>query len=418
MKQQRVHFLRGVALTLIGGLVLVACGQEDPTFRPNGGGTVPTGTVAVTSSVPGALIVLDGADTQRVTPDTLREVSEGSHGVSVFLAGFFPPDEQVIDVVADSIQAVHFELVQIPATGAVGVNAPYPAAILIDGAPTGLAVPDTVEGLAPGEHVVTLELRGFRSEPSERRVNIVAGEVVAADFDLIVPKVVVCEDFSNYACIPCPAADAALQEVLSGYADGQALSVNPHVNFPGQGDPMYQFNPAAANARIFLNQVSVAPTILIDGVAVPMGPPWVEPIRTAIEARLQVPAPIAIGVRAVLGADRYEATVDVWAVTAAVPANLLLFTWVVEQHVLLEPPGPNGQSEYHNVMRHLFPTPAGPGDLGGQALGALAEGDHVTFTYTWPLASGVDPNELAVVAFAQESGGSRRVVQTGTSVQP
>jgi len=411
--------VRWITLTALTGGLLLACGQEDPTFRPDNGGNVPKGSIAVLSSVPGATIALDGEATGLVTPDTLRDVDEGTHVVRVFLAGFFAPDSQVVAVVADSVRAVQFDLVQIPVTGAIGVNAPYPAAIFVDGAPTGLAAPDTVEGLAPGEHAVTLALAGFRSDPGEQRIPVVAGEVAVADFDLLVPKIVVCEDFSNYACIPCPAADAALQAVLLDY-EGRSLSVNPHTNFPGVGDPYFQFNTDAARARIYFNQVSSAPRILVDGVAVPTGPPWEGPIRNAIEAQLAVPAPLAIGVRGELGAAEYRVRVDVWAVTAGAPANLLLFTYVVERHVALDPPGPNGQAEYHNVLRHLFPTPA-QGTFGGEALGALAEGDHLTFEYAWPLPGGsVDPSELAVITFAQENASGRggRVVQTGVSSWP
>lgn len=418
MRSKCPSLVRLAVPVTLAAAVLLACGQEDPTFRPDNGGTVPKGSIAVLSTVPGATIALDGAATGLVTPDTLRDVDEGTHVIRVFLAGFFTPDSQAVEVVADSVRTVRFDLVSIPVTGAIGVSAPYPAAIFVDGAPTGLAAPDTVLGLAPGEHAVTLSLAGFRSDPGTQQVTVVAGEVAVADFDLLVPKIVVCEDFSNYACGPCPAADAALQAVLVDYENGRALSVNPHTFFPGAGDPYYQFNQNAANARIFFNQVGSAPRILVDGVAVPTGPPWEGPIRNAIEQQLAVPAPLAIGVRAELGATEYRARVDVWAVTAALPANLLLFTYVVEQHVVLDPPGPNGQSEYHNVLRHLFPTPA-QGTVGGEALGALAEGDHVTFEYAWPLPGGnIDPDDLAIVTFAQENGGGRRVVQTGVSYWP
>ena len=104
-------------------------------------------------------------------------------------------------------------------------------------------------------------------------------------------------------------------------------------------------------------------------------------------------------------------------VAANVPDNLLLFTWIVEHEVLLDPPGPNGQSEYKNVMRHLYPTPAS-GTIGGEPLGVLAEGEHRTYEYAWPLAGNVDASQLAVVAFAQENGGQRRVIQSGSAIAP
>lgn len=376
------------------------------------------GQIAVTSSPPSALISLDGVSTGRVTPDTLRDVSEGLHYVGVFLSGYWPADEQPAAVVAGGVTGIHFDLVPVSSGGAIIVRAPYAASILLDGVPTGSVTPDTLRSLAPGSYVVTLRLLGFHSDPAEHRVTVAGGDVVVVDFDLLAPKIVVCEHFSNYATIPSPAADAALQQVLLDY-EGRALSVNPHVNFPGVGDPYYQFNPGAANARILFNQVSSTPRILVDGVSVPTGPPWEGPIRDAIEAQLTVPAPLAIGVAAELGATEYSARVDVWAVAPNVPANLLLFTWVVERNVVLDPPGPNGQSEHYNVLRHLFPTPA-PGTFGGEVLGALAEGDHLTFEYVWRLPGGsVDPSELAIVTFAQESSGrGGRVVQTGVSYWP
>jgi hypothetical protein len=155
----------GFVLALAWG---AGCGQEDPTFRPGGGGTTAKGRIFVESSIPGARISLDGADAGLVTPDTLNEVDPGLHRVRVLLAGFFPPDEQQVTVEAESLHALHFDLVQIPQVGRVAVNADFPAAILLDGSPTGLTAPDTVQGVAPGDHVMSLVLAGFRPDPVEQ----------------------------------------------------------------------------------------------------------------------------------------------------------------------------------------------------------------------------------------------------------
>jgi hypothetical protein len=129
-------------------------------------------------------------------------------------------------------------------------------------------------------------------------VVVVAGEVVDADFALVADKRVICEDFSNYDCIPCPPADAALQQAMDEVGRARVASVNPHVFFPGQGDPLYAFNQGAMNARIIFNQVSVAPTILVDGGRVPdTEVRSAEAVRARIETALAVATPIAIGVR-------------------------------------------------------------------------------------------------------------------------
>ena len=403
---------------LAATILALACGQEDPTFRPDGGGSVEKGAIDVSSSVPGARISLDGVDTGRITPDTLDAVNPGTHRVSVLLAGFYPPAEQVVDVVANQVHALAFELAQIPTVGRISVTAPYPAGILFDGIATGGACPDTIEGVAPGSHTVAIVLSGFASDPASIQVEVVAGETVDADFAMSAPKLVVCEDFSNYACIPCPPADAALQQAVDEVGREQVITINPHTFFPALGDPFYQFNLGANRARIFFNQVQVAPTILVDGVRVPQTD--VESpaaIRTRIEAALATPVPIAIGVADELTATTYALSVDVWGIASSIPANLLLFVWVVEGEVTLVPAGPNGQSHYTNVLRHLYPTPESPNGVGGLALGPIAPGERRTYTFTYDLPPGddVNPQELRTVAFAQEQSGSRRVVQTGIS---
>jgi hypothetical protein len=88
----------------------------------------------------------------------------------------------------------------------------------------------------------------------------------------------------------------------------------------------------------------------------------------------------------------------VWGVESGIPADLLLFVWVVERNAILDPAGPNGQSEYPSVLRELFPVPQ-PGSTAGEALGKLAPGEHRRFDYVFDLPSGIDPKELAAVAF-------------------
>jgi hypothetical protein len=229
--------------------------------------------------------------------------------------------------------------------------------------------------------------------------------------------VVICEDFSNYGCIPCVPADAALREALAQFEEGRAISLNPHLNFPSQGDPFFQFNTDANIARQYFFQVSAMPAIFADGTRI-QDPTSPEAIRARIEAQLAVGTPLAIGVRATLGSEDLGITVDVWGVETGISPDLLLFTCVVETEVTLDPPGPNGLPHYTNVLRHFYAAPDPPGNLGGEALGPLQPGERRSFEYTYGLPAGVDPARLAVIAFAQEREGDRRVIQTGISFSP
>jgi hypothetical protein len=70
-------------MALFGG-----CGQKNPT-------QALTGFIFVSSSVPGAMILLDGVDTHQATPDTLKDVPIGSHTISLHLEGYVSSPQEV-----------------------------------------------------------------------------------------------------------------------------------------------------------------------------------------------------------------------------------------------------------------------------------------------------------------------------------
>ena len=231
----------------------------------------------------------------------------------------------------------------------------------------------------------------------------------------VATKVVVCEFFANYASFLCVHADSALQAAMDAVGRERVVAVSPHVNFPGQADPMYAFNPTTNQARIIYNQVSGTPTTLVDGEPVPQTEiTSVTAIQARIEAALEVEPPVALEVSDSLTATSYAVTVDLKGIGSAIPSDLTLFTWVVEREVDLDQPGQNGQTHYTEVLRQLFPVPAA-GSTGGEALGVIADGEQRHFEYTYDLPAGVDPAELAAVAFVQGPSPQRNVAQAAAS---
>jgi hypothetical protein len=73
-----------------------------------------TGAIAVFSEPAGAAIFLDGAPTERATPDTLEEVPKGEHVVRVALDGYCSlPESLLVTVAEDSIAVASFMLSEI-----------------------------------------------------------------------------------------------------------------------------------------------------------------------------------------------------------------------------------------------------------------------------------------------------------------
>jgi hypothetical protein len=426
MKSPPASLRLALTISLLAVMALVlSCGQRDPTYRIAPPIVVLQGEIAVTSSVPGAAISLDNVATGRTTPDTLRNVSAGDHAVSVYLPGYFAATDTV-QVVAGALRNLDFVLQTIPTTGAIAIAAPYPADILLDGISTGRAAPATLEGIEPGAHTVALSLGGFKPQPSSSAVSVVAGETAAIAFDLVAPKKVLAEDFSNYACTPCPPADEALQTVVASEEPGRVVPMNPHLNFPSQADPFYRFNPPANCARskyYYDGGVSLMPTIMVDGLAVDQAP-WEPAIRARVQERSSSPtAPLAIGVQGKLEGGDYRVTVDLWGVSAALP-TLKLFACVVERSVVLNPAGPNGQSHFVNVLRQVLPAPEGTcsslTSFGGWDT-SLGLAEHKTFQASWTIQGNAppapNPAQLGVIAIAFDAT-TKLVLQVGTSFDP
>jgi len=87
-------------------LLLVGCGQKDPIVA---GGE--TGSIFVTSSVDGATISLDGLPTEKVTPDTLKDIPVGDHEVSVEKTGYeSDPSSLNVTVEVGKVKTASFTL--------------------------------------------------------------------------------------------------------------------------------------------------------------------------------------------------------------------------------------------------------------------------------------------------------------------
>lgn len=408
------------ALLCLVALLAPSCGQKDPTFRPAAVILLPQGEIVVTASVAGAAISLDGQPTGLFTPDTLLGVPAGGHRVSVYRECHYPGSDS-ITVEPGVVHALHFDVLPIPNTGALAVAAPWPAIIVLDGTPTDSYAPDTL-CVPPGAHTVTLALPGFRSQPLSAAATVAAGGFASATFDLTVPKRVLCEDFSNFDCVPCPAAEAAMQRVIAGanaVEPGRLVSINPHMYWPNATDPLFRFNPTANCSRKWTQSVAALPAIFVDGVLVPGSPPTETEIDDLVRARSMPTAPIAVGVTGNLVGSNYQITVDVWGVGAGIPSPLQLTTCVVERSVTIAT-APNGQLHYTNVLRAIVPAPTVSCQSGGGVAGtsmALSVGDHQTFQFDYAVPGGVDPAQLAVIAFLQDLA-TKEIIQTGTTFDP
>ena len=138
------------------------------------------GSIAVSSVPSGAAIELDGIGTGALTPFTFGNVTPGDHAVSVSLTGY-NPESQTVTVIAGSTATASFILVPAQQTGSISVTSvPAGAAIALDGSATGKITPAVLDGVAPGNHTVSVTLAGYN--PASKTVTVTAGSTTTASF--------------------------------------------------------------------------------------------------------------------------------------------------------------------------------------------------------------------------------------------
>lgn len=213
------------------------------------------------------------------------------------------------------------------------------------------------------------------------------------------------EEFSGENCGPCAAANPGLWSLLSGSTNpSKVLLIKYQSPIPSAG-PIYLLHPAPFDDRDQYYNVPFAPygrlngTGLGTGTAAPTSPGHVANLVQAdIDNAASAGSPFNISVSHAWDATgtNITATVTVTAVSAYAPAGgqLKLRAALIEHLVYDTPPGTNGETDFHNVVRKMYP------DANGTTIpNAWTVGQSQTFTIT-----GIAP------AYVDKSGADTRMV--------
>jgi len=399
-------------IAVFSALVAISCGRVAPRFAPH------PGSLAVHSNPPGASIILDGFPTGLVTPDTIPTLEVGEYVLRVGIEGFSSePESVVVEVFPDAVTLATFVL-SAPSTGSIEVTStPAGASIVLDHGSTGLVTPDTLVAITPGHHVVTVSLEGHDTVPETLAVTVVADEMAHADFTLVEwppgpQKVVLLESLSNVSCVGCPELAATLFGLMSqrGYGTDRLLLIKYSMNWPLATDPMHMANTADNLARMnyYMPYLNVGiPTLVGDGSLLGQSgtPPDFDGLVALVDAMFAADPGFTVTVEAPLSPGGAEATVTLVSSRRVDLAGCALRVALVENPVVFEePPGSEGETEFHWVMRD-FATAEG-------ALPALDSGEPLVRTVSLTRSSAWIAENLSVIAFVQNVA-TKAVLQAG-----
>lgn len=231
-------------------------------------------------------------------------------------------------------------------------------------------------------------------------------------------RLVLMEEFTQASCGPCASANPAFNTLLNNNAS-KAISIKYQVSWPGT-DPMNAQYPVGVATRVNYYSVGSVPYAIMDGEAATGASYTGYPgncTQSTINARYGVSSPFTINVSHTLNAaqDSIFISATITATQAFTGVGFIRGHIVlIEKHIhFTSPPGSNGETDFYNVCRKMYPTQSGSG-----LPATWNAGDDSTITIKAALPSYIyDINELAVVCFVQDNG-TKEVIQAGYSISP
>lgn len=174
-------------------------------------------------------------------------------------------------------------------------------------------------------------------------------------------KLALYEEFSGENCAPCAALNPDLMTLLNANPT-KVLLVKYQSPIPSAG-PIYQQNTVDVQNRMQYYNVPFAPYGRLNGVVVGTGANAGN-IALTTQAMIDAaaaettPFSLAIGTPVVTGTT-FTVPVTITANAAANYSNLKLRAALLEDLEFATPPGTNGETEFHHVMRKMYPNANG-----------------------------------------------------------
>lgn len=212
------------------------------------------------------------------------------------------------------------------------------------------------------------------------------------------PRTQLYEVFSGENCGPCASANPTTHALLTANPNA-IIGLKYQVPIPSAG-PIHLQNATESNGRRSYYGVNSAPNARHDGTTIGNGHS-INLTQSLITSRSSTTSPFSIQLSHSFSSD-WDSIFITMTVTAA--QAVTSGTWkghiaLIEKNMLFtSPPGTNGETEFHNVMRKMYPN------HNGTALNSTwTNGQEQTISIAAPVPSYIrDIAEVAVVGFVQD----------------
>lgn len=229
-----------------------------------------------------------------------------------------------------------------------------------------------------------------------------------------VPRTQLYEVFSGENCPPCASANPVTKALLDANSE-TIIGLKYQVPIPSAG-PIHNQNTADPNARRSYYGVNSAPNARHDGVTIGNGHS-INLTQAIITQRQSVTSPFSIALEHSINPtwDSISITMTITAAQAVSGGTWFARIALVEKHMSYPtPPGTNGETDFYDVTRRLYPNPT------GTALPSTwTNGQVQVVTINAALPTFIrDAAEIRVIAFVQNDVTKEIAQAARTNPQP
>lgn len=185
--------------------------------------------------------------------------------------------------------------------------------------------------------------------------------ISAAQFSKAGDRMMLIEFFTSSTCGPCAQNNPILTAYMNTADQDRIAAIGFHMNWPSPGnDPMYMHNPTDNTTRRNFYGVNAIPAGFFDGtISVPL-PYAPSTFQSYFDQRKDILSPVTVIVRDSTYGDSVLVRVSILCEAFLANPNVTLHTAVYEDLISYQtPPGTNGESQFHWVMRKMLPSANG-----------------------------------------------------------
>ena len=211
-------------------------------------------------------------------------------------------------------------------------------------------------------------------------------------------RVMIIEFFTSSTCGPCASNNPTMTAFINAQNPEKLAAIGFHMNWPAPGnDPMYLYNTTDNTTRRNYYGVNSIPAGFFDGsISIPL--PYNQSVLQGYyDARKDLLSPVTLILRDSTYGDSVLVRVSVLCETYLENTTAQLYVGVLEDNIhYSSPPGTNGETDFHWVMRKMLPS------AGGTNIN-LIPGTYSEYTFRYKMDPIWVANKIKNIAYVQLS---------------